>query len=240
MREPEFLMQVWRGLLRQGFGRRYAARAAAELEEHRLDLVEEGLRQGLVQSEAESRANAEVGDANCLVREFTVRLRQSTWLGRHPIAGFAAIGILGTLLWWAVLLLMAGTACGLVTWGQPKPATLSLDRFSTCADWIRSGSYVLVPWMICLIGRRYHCGWKAALWGCAIVGVHNALNFFVVSGPVGSGSMSWGYTFNFGNGLAWLPMLSPIAVFAIDFAWNIRSGLPGREGTPLESLHSSP
>src|SRR3954465_7707971 len=99
MHKPDVVADVRRRLLRKGFARRYADRAARELEDHWVDLVEEGLRQSLSRPEAEAQANAHIGDAPSLAEDFAARMRRTSWLGRHPAVGFTLVAIFATFLW---------------------------------------------------------------------------------------------------------------------------------------------
>ncbi len=220
MRKTEVGASVRRGLLKQGFGRTYVNRVARELEEHWVDLVNEGLRQGLAQSEAETHATNCLGTAEPLIEEFTARMQRSSWLGRHPAPGFALLALIATIVWWALLIVSIGSAAGMFTW---VPFRISGKAVSASFECIRWASYFALPWFLCSIARRFHCGWKAALRGCLVLSVHNAMHRFNFSGgEPGHGAISWGYSFNFGNTPAWLPVFLPLGVFLIDLLWNSR------------------
>ncbi len=230
MRKAEIGSSVRRGLLKRGFDRNYVKRIELELEEHWLDLVSEGLRQGLPASEAEARATKIIGVAEPLIAEFAARMERSSWLGRHPAVGFPLVALAATIFWWALLLVPIGYAAGLFTWGTGEPIAnlLSNQAASTCFNWVRWTSYFVLPWFICFVARRLHCGWRAALWGCLVLSLHNAMHSFVFSGgQQGHGSIVWGYGFNFGLGPGWLPVFAPPLVFALAFAWNFRPENPG-------------
>jgi hypothetical protein len=234
MHKPDIVADVRRRLLRKGFARPYANRAARELEDHWVDLVEENLRQGLTRPEAEAQANAHIGDPRELAEDFSERMRRTSWLGRHPSVAFTLLAIFATFLWWALLLFAAASATGLFHWNPVRTARAPrLDAMLALVQWIRGGSYVAIPALICYVAHRYHCGWKAALWGCLMVAVHNAMHTFAITGPPGQGSIAWGYSFSFG-GPEVAPILAPIAVFILSTLWNSRPEPPPEDPCDLQ------
>jgi hypothetical protein len=48
------------------------------------------------------------------------------------------------------------------------------------------------------------------------------MHSFAVSSENGTGTVTWGYTFNSARGPDWLPILAPIAILALTIAWNCR------------------
>lgn len=240
MHKPDIVADVRRRLLRKGFARHYANRTARELEDHWVDLVEEALRQGLTRPEAEAQANAHIGNAQSLAEDFAARMRRTSWLGRHPIAGFSLVALFATFVWWAVLLFAAGSATGLFTWaGNKTAAAIRLELMVSCVNWIRITSYVAIPCLICFVAHRYHCGWKPALWGCLIVAIHNAMHVFTVSNPSAERSMAWGYSFSF-QGPDLLPVLVPLAVFIASTLWNARPERSHDDPCDLQFADQSP
>jgi hypothetical protein len=223
MRNPAISSEVKRRLLRAGFGRDYADRTERELREHWEDLVEESMRQGLSRAEAETQATAQLGVAQNLSEQLTARLKGSSWLGRNPTAGFTALALFTTYLWWFILMLAAGSATGL--WPNEgksiENSAIKMQAFRICVDWIRAFSYVAIPLLICVISQRYYCGWKPALWGCLMLSIHNSMHFFTVSGPPGNGSVAWGYSFST-RGPELLPILVPMGVFLLFTLWRFR------------------
>jgi len=237
MRKPSIADTVRKRLLREGFSRGYANRAARELTEHWHDLVDESLRQGHSIAEAEAYATSQLGATEPLGQEFATRLRNSSWLGRNPTAGFTILAIVTTYIWWAILVLAASSVSGLYDWDSknPKGPLPNFELFRASVDWIRSISYVGIPFLICFIAQRYRCGWKPALWGCLMVAIHNAMHFFTMDGPnpAGGGSVAWGYSFNM-RGPDLLPIITPIGIFLIFLLWRLRPE-PADESSNLQS-----
>src|SRR5688572_23151 len=113
MRKPSPAADIQKRLLRAGFSRKHAIRTARELQEHWDDLVDEGFRLGLTEADAQREATLRLGSPEELAAEFTTRLQQSSWVGRHPASAFAMLALTLTLLWWIAFGSVAAQACGL-------------------------------------------------------------------------------------------------------------------------------
>lgn len=236
MPKLDLISDVRRRLLRKGLGRAYVNRTASELREHWLDLVDEGQRQGLSRMDAKARADERLGTAERLSEELCARMQSVSWLSRHPLAAFTGLTLLATLIWWGTLMLAVGGATGILTWNPdlPRSAPPSLDVVRTCADWIRLGSYLAVPWMVCLVAQRYFCGWKPALWGCLLASIHNGAHKLLIAGEGPHGTIAWQYQMGFeGPDLA--PILVPLVVFAIFWSLNL-GAVSGAESKEPEQL----
>lgn len=216
--------EVRRLLLRKGFGRAYASRAAEELAEHQRDLVAEFQRQGLPPSDAEREAHARLGQPGEIADDLFERMQATSFLARHPTSAFAVLALMLTLVWWVGLLSLAGAAAGLIGWNPNSGENIAprVEMFSAFVDWIRSFSYVAVPLLCCCIARNYFCGWKPALWACFVAIGHNLAHRFEVTGGPGSGTVTWSYTLSTGYIPDVLPLAAPLLVFAIYWTWNSR------------------
>lgn len=222
-------IELRRRLLRAGFSRAYASRAARELQEHWEDMVEEGTRAGLNRGEAEGEASTRIGSPETLISEFVARLEKSSWLGRYPTLGFAMLALILIIVWWVALGSAAAQYCGLFEKGI-KTQELS-DKLALCFDWVRALSYVVLPWLCCRIADRYFCGWRAALWACLVLAIHNAAHFFQVTGAGDHGTVTMGYTVS-SSGPPLLPILAPLAVFALHRAWMLRDQFDSEDSGP--------
>jgi hypothetical protein len=225
MRNTPIASKVRKRLLRAGFSRTYANRAARELQEHWEELVDEGLRNGLSELDAQHEASARVGSTEKLAQEFAERLQNSSWLARHPSLGFGLLALTLTAVWWVAFGSLAANICGLFSTDDPKisanigPRLQALGMFF---DWIRATSYVAVPWLCCYIAERFFCGWRPALWACLVIAIHNAGHFMHVEGEGAHGTVAWAYRFAFGSMPSLLAIISPVAVFLLYRAWNLR------------------
>jgi hypothetical protein len=224
MRKPSPVAEIRTHLLRAGFSRKHATRTARELQEHWDELVDEGVRLGLSEADAQREATLRLGSPETLATEFSTRLQQSTFLGRHPIFSFGMLALTLTTLWWVGLGSAVAQACGLFNFdpkihGNVEPRLQMLDLG---LGWVRATSYLVVPWLCCFIAERYFAGWRAALWACLIIAIHNATHFLNVTTTPGHGTVAWGYTLSIGSMPALLPIIASLAVFLLYRAWSLR------------------
>ena len=231
MRKSPLTAEVRTRLLRAGFARTYANRTARELNEHWREMVDEGVRGGLTQLDAEREASNRLGSPEELAKEFVARLQGSSWLGRYPTFGFAALALSLTILWWVIVGSAVAEYCGVFSHGASTSATPKYDLVAICFDWVRSLSYVVVPWLCCHIASRFFCGWRPALWACLVLAIHNGSQFFTISGSGEHGNVTIGYTFGM-NGPSFLPILAPLAVFALHRAWTLRDKFNSEDSGP--------
>ena len=230
MRNSSLPAEVRTRLLRAGFSRAYANRAARELHEHWSEIVDEGLASGLTQIQAEQEASNRLGPSGPLAAEFIARLQKSFWLGRNPTFAFGMLALTLTILWWILIGSAAAQFGGLFS-KSSTIGTSKFDRLSLYFDWVRTISYVAVPWLCCHIAERFFCGWRPALWACLVIAIHNAAHFFELTGSGDHGNVKIGYGFSMA-GPALLPILAPLAVFALHRAWMMRDEFNSKDSGP--------
>lgn len=222
-------IELRKRLLRAGFARAYANRAALELQEHWEDMVEEGARAGLNKDEAKREASTRVGSPEALTSQFVARLEKSSWLGRYPTLGFALLALMLTIVWWVAIGSAAAQYCGLFAEGIKSPQ--QSDKLALCFDWVRALSFVVLPWLCCIIADRYFCGWRAGLWACLVLSLHNAAHFFQVTNAGEHGTVMMGYTLSTA-GPSLLPIIAPLAVFALHRMWMLRDQFNSEDSGP--------
>ena len=231
MRNPSIGAEIRRHLLRAGFSWRYANRAARELQEHWDEIINECLRNGFSESDAQNEAATRLGSPDDLAKEFTARMQRSSWLGQHPVIGFSVLALVLTILWWVSFGSLAASACGVFAASEQNPPRFELLKSSF--DWIRATSFLCVPWLCCYVAERYFCGWRPALWSCLVVAIHNAMHFMrVASTTPGHGNVAWGYGFNFANMPSILAIIAPLAVFAIYRAYSLCAEKQNEDSNP--------
>lgn len=102
-------------LIRRGLPPDYAQRAAAELAEHRRDLVEELVSQGGAANAAEAAADRRLGEPRELVRKLAREYRRRTLAGRWPIATFVVSPLLTAYASWVLAALAVSSGCACVS-----------------------------------------------------------------------------------------------------------------------------
>ena len=221
MRSINLITEVRKRLLRAGFARAYADRAARELHEHWNDILQEGIRNGLDETEAAVEAAARLGSAKDLADELSERMQQTSWLSRNPTSGFAVLALALTVLWWCGLGSAAAAVTGIFTFDHKIPGIVfNFDLFKSSMEWIRSIGYIALPWVCCHVAERFYSGWRAALWSCLVLAIHNAMQFIKITGSGVHGNVTFGYTFSFGEYPPLVPLLAPLAVFGVYRLWR--------------------
>lgn len=102
------LAQIERRLIASRLPLAKRQRALQELSEHRDDLVQAALAEGLPEIEANVRADRSLGDPVQLAAQIVTATQQSSWCGRHPILAFCVLPFFGTIFaiataYWVVL-----------------------------------------------------------------------------------------------------------------------------------------
>jgi hypothetical protein len=102
--QPDFIAQLHHRLSELGCPTAQARRLVREVADHREDLKQAALLEGLSDADAEARVNAKLGDPLYLAERQMVMLRQSSWWGRHFIIGFCLVPLLAVPVLWGLLL----------------------------------------------------------------------------------------------------------------------------------------
>ncbi|HEY4416306.1 MAG TPA: hypothetical protein VGO57_11495 [Verrucomicrobiae bacterium] len=103
--QPDFIGRLQYRLLELGcpvFQMRHLTR---ELADHREDLKQAALAEGLTEIEAAAHADSQLGDPRYLAEQKMIMLRQSSWWGRHFIIGFCLLPLLTAPFLWLLFLL---------------------------------------------------------------------------------------------------------------------------------------
>lgn len=103
---PDFIEQLRHQLLKLGCPMGQVRRLVQEITDHREDLVQAALSEGISKAGAESRANAQLGDPLYLAEHKMAMLRRSSWWGRHFLIGFCLLPLLAVPVLWVMLLFL--------------------------------------------------------------------------------------------------------------------------------------
>lgn len=152
-------------------------RQVRELAEHREDLKQAALEEGLSEADAEARADQRLGEPVVLAEQMVLALRQSFWWGRHR---FVAFGLLPAPAIFSASLLGLAVAFGLVRLCvSPDDWAILADGgpgFSLLTRASRAGcclAIALTTVLFCWLARRSAAGWKWALLACACCSVQS-------------------------------------------------------------------
>lgn len=101
---PDYLEQMRGRLISLGCPTAHIHRLVREVADHREDLKQAGLAEGLSETDAEARANVLLGDPLYLADEMMTAVRRSSWWGRHYIVTFGLLPVLAYPVLWFLLL----------------------------------------------------------------------------------------------------------------------------------------
>ncbi len=152
---PDFIQQLRGRLLKLGCPIARIQRLVHEVADHRQDVKQAGLAEGLSEAEAEARADASLGDPLVLAEQTMISVRRSTWWGRHYVVTFGLLPILAWILW--VLPLACET--WLVDWGWDSnkfdPANpITFHRLLLAFRFTDYLGVALVALLFCWLARR--------------------------------------------------------------------------------------
>ncbi|MFZ0829019.1 MAG: hypothetical protein WAO02_16515 [Verrucomicrobiia bacterium] len=158
---PDFIELLRRRLVELGCPIAHVPRLVQEVADHREDLKQSALSEGLSGVDAEARANGQLGDPLALAENLMVALRRSSWWGRHCVVTFGLLPLLAVPVLWALLLfidLSLEFALG-YGWDREKlhvaadnpVAFHHLVMVLQCADFV---AIALVTLLFCWLARR--------------------------------------------------------------------------------------
>ena len=157
----DFIERLRFELLELGCPWRQVRRLVQEVADHRDDLKQAALLEGLSEANAESQANAQLGDPFTLAARLMMALRQSSWWGRHVVIAFCGLPLLVFPVLWTLLYfanLSVGFALGF-GWNYQKlhVAVRNPESFHHLLLGIRCADYLataLVAILFCWLARR--------------------------------------------------------------------------------------
>jgi predicted signal transduction protein with EAL and GGDEF domain len=170
-------------------------RLVQEVADHREDLRQAALSEGLSGSGAETRADAQLGNPLDLAERLAMALRQSSWWGRHFIIGFCLLPLLAVPVLWGLLVLLGLWLEFAMSYGlnsnQLHIAADKPDSFHHilmavhCTDYL---AIALVTLLFCWLARRSAVSLTWMVIACGICslyalffGVHIQPHYFSLS-----------------------------------------------------------
>lgn len=104
MPKPDYLGELGLRLAELDCPRGPLRRLVQEVADHREDLKQAALQEGLSGPEAEARANVYLGDPAALAGRLMAVQRQSTWWGRHSLISFCLLPLVAVPVLWVLVL----------------------------------------------------------------------------------------------------------------------------------------
>jgi len=106
MARTDFIEPLRRRLLELGCPMVQARRLVREMADHREDLKQAALVEGLSEPGAEVQADGQLGDPLSLAEHLMTAQRRSSWWGRHYVVTFGLLPVLAVPVLWALVLFL--------------------------------------------------------------------------------------------------------------------------------------
>ena len=178
MPEFDFIDQLHHQLVKLGCPAKQVRRLVQEVAEHREDLKQAGVAEGLSAAEAESRANIRLGDPLDLANDLMVTVRRSSWWGRHSFVGFGVLPLVVYPVLWALLLVLQVALVIMLEYGWNMRklhvalnSPVAFHHFTIlfqCMDYV---AIALVTLLFCWLARRSVVNLKWMVIACAVCSV---------------------------------------------------------------------
>jgi hypothetical protein len=179
MPEIDFIDQLRYQLVKLGCPAKQVRRLVQEIAEHREDLKQAAVSEGLAEEAAESRANTRLGDPFDLAKDLMVTVRRSSWWGRHFFIGFCVLPLLAVPVLW-LLLLSLGLSLEFALgygWNYMKLHVAANNPIAfhhmviafNCADY---ASISLVTLLFCWLARRSAVSLAWLVTACVICSIY--------------------------------------------------------------------
>jgi len=150
-------------------------RLVREVADHREDLLRTAVAEGCSASEAEARADGQLGDPADLAERLTAVVRRSSWWGRHSLIGFGLLPVVVIPLLWGLLTalgLMLEFAVGYgLNWDRLHAAAKSAGGFHHICMAVHSADCVavaLVTVLFCWLTYRVAASFKWTVAVCVV------------------------------------------------------------------------
>jgi hypothetical protein len=175
MPDTDFIEQLRGRLVELGCPKAHVRRLVREVAEHREDLKQAAVLEGLSGADAESQANAQLGDPIALAEHLMVAVRRSSWSGRHFVVTFGLLPLLAFPVLWLLLMIIElslGFALGF-GWDYKKLHVAAINPVANhhINIALRSMDYAaitLVALLFCWLARRSAVSAKWMVTSCAI------------------------------------------------------------------------
>jgi hypothetical protein len=224
---PDFIEPLRRRLLELGCPMKQLRRLVREVADHREDLKQAAVAEGLSGADADARANAQLGDPLALAEELMVALRRSSWWGRHYVVTFGLLPLLAYPILWALLMLLQmalGFALG-YGWNWKKlhvvvSNPVAFHHLTTAFQFMDYAAIALVTLLFCWLARRAVVKLKWTVVSCAIC----SLCAMIWWGRIEPHSFFMGFSLNSHLHMPWFRGAIPLLVAGLIYVFQWRMG----------------
>jgi hypothetical protein len=229
---PDFIEALRRRLVELGCPLKQVRRLIREVGDHWEDLKQAAMAEGLSGADAETRANASLGDPLVLAEELMTALRRSSWWGRHFVVTFCLVPLLMYPILWALLLLLQmalGFALG-YGWNWKKLHVevnnpVAFHHLTTVYQFMDYAAIALVTLLFCWLARRAVVKLKWMVVSCAICSVCAMIWW----GRIEPHSFFMGFSLNSHLHMPWFRGVIPLLVAGAVYVCQRRSSQRFRE-----------
>ena len=230
---PDFIQQLRGRLLKLGCPVARIQRLAHEVADHREDLKQAGLAEGLSEADAEARADASLGDPLVLAEQTMMSVRRSTWWGRHCVITFGLLPISAWVLW--ILMLFGEMALVYLLgygWDSKKfeAAARNPITFHHLLLAVRFTDYLgvaLVALLFCWLAQRTAVKPRWMVISCVVCSMLAVICWTKLEPPISAhGEMTFtvGATANSNlAGMPWLRATIPLLVAGAGYGFRTRT-----------------
>ncbi|HUJ71169.1 MAG TPA: hypothetical protein VLZ30_02930 [Verrucomicrobiae bacterium] len=198
MPKTDVIEQLRRRLVELGCPIGYMRRLVREVADHREDLKQAALSEGLSEFAAATRADTQLGNPHDLAERLVTALRQSSWWGRHFIIGFCLLPLVAAPVMWCLLLIAGlwldfamgyGLNASRLHFAADNP-----DSFRHMATAVHGTDYLaitLVTLLFCWLARRSALSLKWTVAACAICSLYALFSRVTIVPHAFSLGISW-------------------------------------------------
>ena len=222
MPRTDFVEQLRCRLVDLGCPIGHVRRLVREVADHREDLKQAALSEGISETAAEIHAETLLGDPHDLAERLVMTLRQSSWWGRHFIIGFCFLPLVVAPVIWCLLLaagLWLGFAMGYGL--DPHQLGMAADNsvsFRHMAMAVYGTDYIaiaLVTLLFCWLARRSALSLKWTVVACAICSLYALFSRVTIIPHSFSLGISWAPQ--------WIRSVIPLVVVSVTYASRWRT-----------------
>jgi hypothetical protein len=223
---PDFIEPLRRRLVELGCPLAQVRRLVREVAEHREDLKQAAVSEGLSWADAEARANAHLGDPLALAEELMAALRRSSWWGRHYVVTFGLLPLLVYPILWSLLLVLQMAlefALG-YGWNWKKlhmvaNNPVAFHHLAVTFQFMDYSAIVLVALLFCWLARRSGVSLKWMVTACTICSVVAVITW----GKLEPHSFFLGFSMNSHLHMPWYRGAIPLLVAGAVYVFQRRA-----------------